>query len=138
MHNDAGGKAGKMNIIEEASEKRGNFEFPFAKLRGSKYRLTKGATFPILAAFRPYVEINKATGDAQWRGGFDQILKVWKSAGSNLVDETYQLTKDGIRNPDAVGKNRKHWGSLYMRLQVQLLQERLSEQTEPARKRRTL
>jgi len=136
MHNDTGGKAGKMNIIEEASEKRGTFEFPFARLRGSRYRLTKGATFPILAAFRPYVEINQKTGDAQWRGGFQQVLKVWQTAGSNLVDETYQLTKDGIRNPDAVGKNRKHWGSLYMRLQLQLLQERLYEQGEPVVRRR--
>jgi hypothetical protein len=138
MHNDAGGKAGKMNIIEEASERRGHFEFPFAKLRGSKYRLTKGATFPILAAFRPYVEINAKTGDAEWRGGFDNVLHVWRTAGTNLVDETYQLTKDGIRNPDAVGKNRKHWGSLYMRLQLQLLQERLQKQENPTGRRRAL
>jgi hypothetical protein len=51
------------------------------------------------------------------------------------VDETYQLTRDGIRSPDQVGKNRKHWGTLYMRLQVQLLQEQLLEQQERPRRR---
>jgi hypothetical protein len=136
MHNEAGGSAGKMNIIEEASERRGTFDFPFAGLKGDKYRLTKGATFPILGAFRTYVKENSKTGDAQWRGGFDRILEVWEEAGPNLVEETFQLTREGVRNPDAIGKNRKHWASLYMRLQVRLLQERLQEQQEKSPGRR--
>jgi len=138
IRNQAGGKAGSMNIIEEASERRGSFEFPFAGLPGAKYRLTKGATFPILAAFRTYVEESPTTGDARWRGGFEKVLEVWKEAGPNLVDETFQLTSEGKRNPDQIGKDRKHWANLYMRLQVRLLQERLQEQQEktPARRRR--
>ena len=128
MRNEAGGSAGKMKIIEDASERAGTFNFPFAGITGGKYRLTKGATFPILGAFRSYVEINPRTGNAQWRGGFDKVLQVWKETGPNLVDETYQLTREGVRSPDQIGKNRKHWGTLYMRLQVQLLQERLQEQ----------
>jgi hypothetical protein len=136
IHNESGGSAGKMNIIEEASAKRGAFEFPFAELQSKKYRLTKGATFPILAAFRTYVEINDKTGDARWRGGFDKVLEVWSEVGPTLVAETFQLTKEGIRNPDAIGKNRKHWGNLYMRLQVKLLQERLQEREEKTSVRR--
>ena len=138
MHNDDGGRAGKMNIIEEASARRGTFDFPFAGLANSKYRLTKGATFPILAAFRTYVEVSAKTGDAKWRGGFDKVLEIWREAGPNLVEETYQLTREGVRNPDAIGKNRKHWGNLYMRLQVRLLQERLQEQQEktPVKRRK--
>ena len=130
MHNDEGGRAGKMNIIEEASARRGSFDFPFAGLPESEYRLTKGATFPILAAFRTYVDINAKTGEAKWRGGFERVLEVWQEVGPNLVQETVQLTRDGVRNPDAIGKNRKHWANLYMRLQVRLLQERLQEQQE--------
>ncbi len=138
MHNDDGGRAGKMNIVEEASERRGAFDFPFANLPSSKYRLTKGATFPILAAFRTYVEKNPKTGEARWRGGFEHVLGVWKDVGPIIVDETFQLTKEGVRNPDQIGKNRKHWANLYMRLQVRLLQERLQEEQEraPARRRR--
>ncbi len=138
MHNEDGGRAGKMNIIEQASAHRGSFDFPFASLPENEYRLTKGATFPILAAFRAYVEENPKTGDARWRGGFDRILKVWEDVGLNLVEETFQLTREGVRNPDAIGKNRKHWANLYMRLQVRLLQERLQEQQEkaPARRRK--
>lgn len=135
MRNEDGGRAGKMKIVEEASERRGTFDFPFARIKGGQYRLTKGATFPILAAFRSYVTISDKTGDAEWRGGFERIRRLWKEVGPSLVDETYQLTRDGIRNPDQVGKNRKHWGTLYMRLQVQLLQEQLQEQQARPRRR---
>jgi hypothetical protein len=135
MRNEDGGRAGNMKIVEDASESRGTFDFPFAGIKGGKYRLTKGATFPILAAFRSYVTINSNTGDAEWLGGFKRVKQVWKDVGPSLVDETYQLTRDGIRSPDQVGKNRKHWGTLYMRLQVQLLQEQLREQQVRPRRR---
>ena len=136
MVNASGGNAGNMKIVEDASERKGSFVFPFAGLTGSKYRLTKGATFPILAAFRSYVEINPKTGNAKWRGGFDQVLKVWKETGPALVNETCLLVKDGHRSPDQVGKHRKHWGTLYMRLQMQVLQERLLERDQPVARRR--
>jgi hypothetical protein len=135
MRNDEGGRAGKMKIVEDASKSRGSFDFPFAGIKGGQYRLTKGATFPILAAFRSYVIVNNKTGDAEWRGGFERVKQIWRETGPSLVDETYQLTRDGIRSPDQVGKNRKHWGTLYMRLQVQLLQEQLQEQQERPRRR---
>lgn len=136
MRNIEGGRAGNMKIVEEAAASRGTFDFPFAGLSPSQYRLTKGATMPILAAFRSYVTLNPETGDAEWRGGFERIKQVWRQAGPSLVAETYQLTQDGIRTPDQVGKNRKHWGTLYMRLQVQLLQEKLQEeQSRPRGKR---
>jgi hypothetical protein len=136
MRNEDGGRAGKMKIVEDASDRHDKFVFPFAGIKGGQYRLTKGATFPILSAFRSYVMIDEKTGDAEWRGGFERVMQVWKEVGPSLVDETYQLTRDGIRSPNEVGKNRKHWGTLYMRLQVQLLQEQLQEQRGKPRARR--
>jgi hypothetical protein len=137
MHNEEGGRAGKLNIIEQASAHRGMFDFPFAGLPDSEFRLTKGATFPILASFRAYVEENPKTKEARWRGGFGRILEVWREIGPDLVEETFQLTREGMRNPDSIGKNRKHWANLYMRLQVRLLQERLEEEQKksPVRRR---
>lgn len=86
-----------MNIIEEASDRRGDFDFPFAGLQDSKYRLTKGATFPILAAFRTYVEKDPKSGDACWRGGFNRVLEIWSEAGPHLVEETFQVTGESAR-----------------------------------------
>jgi hypothetical protein len=133
--NASGGNGGNMKIVEDASERKVSFDFPFAGLKASKYRLTKGATLPILAAFRSYVEVDPKTRDARWRGGFDKVLKVWKDTGPALVAETCLLVKEGYRTPDSVGKNRKHWSTLYMRLQVQLLQEKLREQEDRPRRR---
>ena len=50
IHNESGGSAGKMNIVEEASGER-LMEFPFGQLTPGKYRLTKGASYPIWPRF---------------------------------------------------------------------------------------
>src|SRR6185437_1961160 len=55
VHNDSGGRAGGLNIVEGKGNR--NLSFPFALLPPAKYRLTKGACYPILGAFRNLVEI---------------------------------------------------------------------------------
>lgn len=134
IHSKNGGVAAKMNIVEEASARRGNFDFPFSKLADSKYRLTKGATYPILAAFRNFVEEDSVKGQAVWRDGFGSVLKVWEDAGPELVAETFQLTKDGYRNPDQIGKNRRHWSNLHTKMQNRLLRSQLQKQKQSGRR----
>lgn len=123
IHNQSGGSAGKMNIVEEAGANR-LLEFPFAQLPPSKYRLTKGAAYPMLATFRNMVDVD-AMGNATWRGGFKAVLKMWAEAGPELVEETYNATKDIGRTPDHLGKNRKHWDGLHGKLQNRLLRAQL-------------
>lgn len=123
IHNEAGGRAGKMNIVEEAGKNR-PLEFPFAQLPPSKYRLTKGAAYPMLAAFRNMVEVD-GSGSACWRGGFRSVLRLWKEAGPELVAETDNATEDIGRTPDHLGKNRKHWDNLHMKVQLRLLRAQL-------------
>lgn len=126
VHNEAGGSAGKMNIVEEASPKRGDFEFPFAGVEPSRYRLTKGAVFPILAAFRNYVEVDQATGNAYWIGGFAEVIKTWKAIAPDLVSETARATKEYGRNPDSIGKSRPHWDSLHKNVRLRVLQAQIA------------
>jgi hypothetical protein len=126
IHNESGRSAGKMNIVEEATGNR-MLEFPFAQLVPSKYCLTKGAAYPMVAAFRNMVQEDEA-GNAQWRGGFRSVLRLWKEAGPELVEETYNATKEIGRTPDHLGKNRKHWDNLHMKLQLRLLRAQLEAQ----------
>jgi AIPR protein len=130
LHNESGGRAGRMNIVDEAGKNR-TLDFPFAELEPSKYRLTKGAAYPMLAAFRNMVELDHS-GNVEWRGGFKAVLRLWKEAGSELVTETYNATEDIGRTPDHLGKNRKHWDNLHMKLQLRLLRAQLED--ERARK----
>jgi hypothetical protein len=122
MHNDAGGNAGNFKIVEKASVRRGEFEFPFADLEPSEYRLTKGAAYPIVAAFRNFVEVNEKTGDAMWNGGFERVKKAWKKLGPNLVAEVVSATREIGRLPDQIGKSRKVWSGLHRELGYRLLQ----------------
>lgn len=125
MHNQAGGSAGKLNIVEEAPVRKGVFEYPFSGLSGTQYRLTKGAAYPILNAFRNFVEVDEDSGNARWRGGFKKVLQAWKKLGPALVAETYRATKEIGRNPDTIGKNRQHWVSLHKTVRLAVLQDEL-------------
>lgn len=125
MHNQAGGAAGKLNIVEEAPPRKGVFNYPFSGLPGTQRRLTKGATYPILNAFRNYVEIDENTGEAYWRNGFKKVLQAWEKLGPALVSETHRATKEIGRNPDTIGKNRQHWVSLHKTVRLAVLQDEL-------------
>ena len=115
-----------MNIMEEAAKDR-FLDFPFGQLEPNKYRLTKGATYPMLAAFRNMVEEDDS-GNATWRGGFKSVLRLWKESGTELVAETDNATEDIGRTPDHLGKNRKHWDNLHMKLRLRLLLAQLEVQ----------
>ena len=130
IRNDAGGKAGKMNIVEEASKGR-MFDFPFAVLPPSEYRLTKGAAYPMLAAFRNMVVLD-AAGIATWSGGFKSVLRLWTEASPELVEETYNATREIGRMPDQLGKNRKHWDNLHMKIQLRLLRAQIAQRSKKA------
>ena len=124
-----------MNIVEEASPKKKTLDFPFAQLPPNKYRLTKGAAYPILAAFRNYVAIDPDTENAVWVPNFQGVMSEWKRLAPELVQETYNATKDIGRMPDQLGKNRKHWDNLHMKVQLQLLRaELLARRTDDADK----
>ena len=80
--------------------------------------------------------MNPTTGIAQWRGGFDKVLQAWKEAAPELVEETDNAREEIGRNPDQLGKSRKHWDNLHMKMQLRLLRARLSEKEQEGRTRR--
>ncbi|MDZ4860932.1 MAG: AIPR family protein [Candidatus Hydrogenedentes bacterium] len=129
MHNKAGGNAGLLKIVEKASAKRGTFDFPFApELDPKEYRLTKGATYPILGAFRNFVEVDPKTGEARWRGGFGAVRRAWEKLGPNLIAEVFSATKEIGRLPDQIGKSRKVWTDCHRELGFRLLQQQVAAQ----------
>ncbi len=115
----------KLKIVEEASKKAETFDFPFARLSPHSRRLTKGAAYPILAAFRNYIRINPVTGLAEWVGGFDHVKKVWSATAKDLVLETREATKSIGNSPDALGKHRNHWSNLYRAVENYFLREQI-------------
>jgi hypothetical protein len=118
------GTGGALDIVEEARVGK-QFAFPFAGLEPSQYRLTKGAAYPIFAAFRNKVRIDEQTGKASWAGGFRSVLDLWEYSAAELC----RVTKDGIkdigRKPDQLGKNRGHWSNMHKTIELFILRKGL-------------
>lgn len=117
--------AGKLNIVEEANLRQKHFHFLHSGQSPHKYRLTKGAAFPIFGAFRNFVEIDPKTKQARWIGGFDNVLKVWEASAPELVKETSHAIRDIGRNPDILGKSRPHWANMHRVVENRLLRMKL-------------
>jgi hypothetical protein len=107
--NETGGKYGNLAFVE--GRKRGEFSFPFIE-RTHKFRLTNGALYPMLASFRWLVD-NGPNGEVQWRGGFDAVLKLWRSSAEELLRSVNQASVELGRNPNAVGKSKNLWANLH-------------------------
>ncbi|WIJ23431.1 hypothetical protein [Devosia sp. RR2S18] len=103
-----GSGAGRMRIVEEAPARKKAFDFRFSHQKPNKYRLTKGAAFPILAGFRNFVDYNPKTNTASWVGGFSNVREMWSEIAPELVRETAAATREIGRTPDLIGKSRNH------------------------------
>ena len=109
LHNKAGGRAGNLAYME--GRKRGMYPFPFIGREGP-YRLRKGALFPMLGAFR-WMVVEGPDGRAQWTGGFEKVLELWREVGAELMKATQETSEERDRNPNAIGKSRNHWATLH-------------------------
>jgi len=116
------GKAGALDIIRW--KRKGRYSFPFAALPGSSYQLTKGATYPILAAFRNKVRINRKTQQAEWIDGFDSVLELWRSVGPECARQTKDAVAIYGRKPDQIGKARGHWTTLHQAVELHILRSK--------------
>lgn len=119
------GKAGKLDIVEEAKGKTKAFDFPFSGHAPAEYRLTKGALFPIFAAFRNTVGFDEKSGLAYWKGGFSAAVGLWMSVAPELAKQTKQATKDFGHKPDVLGKNRGHWTNMHQTVELHILREQM-------------
>jgi len=127
VYNDADlGKAGALDIVEEAKGKSKAFDFPFAGLEPAQYRLTKGALYPIFAAFRNALKIDD-DGFVRWSRGFSGTLSLWENVAPELAKQTKQATKDYGHKPDVLGKNRGHWTNMHQTVELHILRQRMKE-----------
>jgi hypothetical protein len=120
------GTGGALDIVEQSRQDK-KFDFPFANLQPSEYRLTKGAAYPIFAAFRTKVKFDPVSGSACWDGGFQSVLELWKSVAPEVCRATKDAIKEIGRKPDQIGKNRGHWSNMHKTLELFVLRKALSE-----------
>lgn len=123
VYNDAElGIAGALDIVEHAKGNK-TYAFPFAGLPNAEWRLTKGALYPLFAAFRNKVWINPETQLAEWDGEFSSVIKLWEDIAVELAMQTKAAIKDYGRKPDVLGKSRGHWNNLHKTVENHLLRD---------------
>ncbi len=112
-YNDGGGRrAGRLKFVEGPTKSNKKFKFPFIG-EECEYRLSGGALIPILGAFRAAVTFNEPDNTIGWRNGFDSVLRLWQETGKELMEATQETSEELGRNPNAIGKSKKHWAYLH-------------------------
>ena len=106
-------KGGSLAFVDQ--RKRGKYSFHFTDEQ-DYYRLAPGALYPMMAAFRWYVEDDSMSGTMKWRGGFPSVVKTWNELGGELMRATMQTSNELGRNPQSIGKSRNHWSNLHSRV----------------------
>jgi hypothetical protein len=107
-----GGKAGQLAWVDHRKGKAPH-EFIFEGAEGDK-RLFEGALYPMVAAYRWYVEVDKKGNKMKWRGSFADVIKSFrKTDARELLSSTRQMSDQMGRNPNAIGKSRSHWATLH-------------------------
>ena len=109
-HNEAGGKAGNLSFVDK--RERGEYSFPFTG-QSSSTKLTRAALFPMMAAFRWMVDDDQGKGGVRWRGGFDNVKRVWERSAAELMKATQNTNEDVGRKANAIGRSRNHWANLH-------------------------
>lgn len=119
-------KGGNLRIIEKKPDHEGKaisdaWEFPFIRNtdgtygRRGAYRLSAGATFATLAAFRVFVRPTGENRSMRWDGGFEAVLEAWCQLGEEMMLSCAETSQSlgGPNNMNAVGKHRPLWRGLH-------------------------
>jgi hypothetical protein len=112
LYNKGGGKRGGRLKFVETSKSKKMFKFPFIG-EVHESRLSGGALLPMLGAFRAAVECDPITGMVSWKGGFANVLRLWEETGKDMMEATQETSEELGRNPNAIGKSKKHWAFLH-------------------------
>ncbi len=112
LYNKGGGKRGGRLKFVETSKSKKTFKFPFIE-EEHESRLSGGALLPMLGAFRAAAEVDPNNNTIVWRGGFANVRHLWDEAGKDLMEATQETSEELGRNPNAIGKSKKHWAYLH-------------------------
>lgn len=80
-------------------------------------RLEDAALYPILAAFRVFIEQDAVTGKMKWNGGFSAVRRAWEDLAYELMKATYNTSLEVGRAKNAIGKSRLHWDGIYQKVE---------------------
>ena len=121
-YNASGGRYGQLAFVDKAPEKRGQavpFQMPFTG-EETEYRLNMSAVYPILAAFRAFVEDEKIGENgkqkivARWKAGFQSVLATWERTGVQILETAKDACAGSGYSLTVFGKNSNYWTTVQL------------------------
>jgi len=117
MKKSEGGKGGAGRLKWMEYDEKGRIEFPFIGQNGTT-KPTNGALYPMLAAFRNFVQADKL-GNMQWTVPFDQVLKAWREVGPEMLVSTSEMM-NLLNDTNRLGKEPLNWKSSFSILKAHI------------------
>jgi hypothetical protein len=130
-YNESGGKFGSLKFVDSIfvdanGDKRKKplppYVMPFTAEQVT-HRMNIAAVYPILAAFRMFVEKRGKT--FRWTVPFSQIKAFWDGVALEIMDMTKQQLQDEKYNLNALGKSRPHWANIQRAVENAMLKREL-------------
>lgn len=116
-------------LIETSSKRP--FDFPFLRAKSTE-RLAKGALYPVLAAFRWFIDDDQNKSTVAWRGSFEEVVARWRTAADRLVGQSVNRMKEVGASPDSVGRSPSHWSMLHKEIAfIELMGPAATAEPEP-------
>ena len=109
LHNDRGGRAANLAFVEK--RKKGKYQFVFSGREG-QHRLARAPLLPMMAALRWMVRLGD-DGLAKWHGGFEDVVKLWRRVGGDLMKATQRTSEGENRKTHAIGRSANHWETIH-------------------------
>src|SRR5262249_17335692 len=105
-----GAKAKGLAVFQ--SRKKGKWRFIFINKEDS-HKLSDGALYPMLGAFRFLVAHDKKTDTYRWKtGSFVEVKKIFDQVGGEMMISTRNTSDKWGRKAMAIGKDDSHWENL--------------------------
>jgi hypothetical protein len=116
-YNNEGKRFGALKFVDSIhTDAKGSkrelpyFVMPFTGESEVEFRLNVAAVYPILAAFRTFVEYDE--GEFRWTKPFSEIKAFWDNISVDVVETTRESCKNEGYNLNALGKSRPHWAEV--------------------------
>ena len=116
VKNGAKGRGGGLSFVRKTNRKLFVPTF-MNSAKGFENRLEEAALYPIMAAFRVFVEKDALSGKMRWVGGFDAVKAAWRELAFELMTATKHTAAEVGRSNNAIGKSRMHWDGLYQKVE---------------------
>ena len=114
-YNSAGGRYGRKKYSGHKDDSTvGKSKFGMHDL---KYKIPDGFMYPVVAAFRSYLQYNEETDKYEWRNGI-RPEDIWNDCKKELTSSIMNFASSIGDNPNAVGKDTNIWDLAYMKVEL--------------------